>query len=315
MSYQFIVLSDTHFFAPGNATTDKTYWNRVLQSRSEQIAASIVDTVRGIKPDFIIHCGDITGYGEMSNVEFSRQVMDASGSPWYAVPGNHDTWFPGVRAELSQRYGLSSEQCHYSLGLAGLRFIFLDVAYWHSIKGNVSLYLDKELYDNGQIAGMGPSPDELSWFETELTTVKNEPVVLVSHAPLGFKPKYRIASLPHGLPVPEGQISLVDRMGDVVLRRALRDLIHRSSQVVLALSGHWHINDVQSEDGVVYCQTASMREFPFEMRRCVVYPDHLAISTIGLNDPDFSRSSYVSEWGNSWVAGTAGDRKFSVSLS
>lgn len=314
MSYQFLVFSDTHFFAPGVAVADKTWWNRVLQSRSEDIAASIVDTVREIKPDFIIHCGDITGHGDMTNFEFARQVMDATGSPWYAVPGNHDTWFPGVRAALSQRYGLPSQQCHYSLSLAGLRFIFLDVAYWHSIQGEVSPYLDKELYDNRQIAGMGPTPAELAWLETELVAVENEPVVMVSHAPLGFRSTYRTGSLPYGLPAPGGQISLVDRMGDIALRRSIRELIHRSGRVALALAGHWHIHEVLSEEGVVYCQTASLREYPFEMRRCVVYPDRLVVSTIGLTDPEFSRSSYISEWSNSWVAGTASDREFSISL-
>jgi 3',5'-cyclic AMP phosphodiesterase CpdA len=314
MSYQFLVLSDTHFFAPGVALADKTWWNRVLQTRSEEIAANIVDTVREIKPDFIIHCGDITGHGDMANYEFGCQVMNATSSPWYAVPGNHDTWFPGVRAALSQRYGLLPQQCHYSLNLAGLRFIFLDVAYWHSIQGEVSPYLDKELFDTGQIYGMGPSPAELTWFGAELVAAEHEPVVVVSHAPLGFRPIYRTGTLPYGLPAPEGQISLVDRMGDIALRQSLRELIRRSGRVVLALAGHWHIHEVLREEGVIYCQTASLREYPFEMRQCVVYPDHISVSTIGLKDPELSRSSYISEWGNSWVAGNARDREFSVSL-
>lgn len=314
MSYQFLVLSDTHFFAPGVALEDKTWWNRVLQSRSEAIAANIVETVREIRPDFIIHCGDFTGHGDMANFEFGCQVMNATGSPWYVVPGNHDTWFPGVRAALSQRYGLPSPQCHYSLSLAGLRFIFLDVAYWHSLKGEVSPYLDKELYENGQIAGMGPSPAELTWLEAELVGAEKEPVVVVSHAPLEFKSTYSTGSLPYGLPAPGGQISLVDWIGDIALRRSLCELIQRSSRVILALAGHWHINEVLRKEGVVYCQTASLREYPFEMRRCRIYSDHLVVSTIGLKDPGFSRASYISEWGNSWVAGTARDREFSISL-
>lgn len=312
MICQFLVLTDTHFFAPGGAQADKTWWNRVLQSRAADIAEDLVKTVREIKPDFIIHCGDFTGHCDLANFEFGCQVMDAMGCPWFAVPGNHDTWFPGVRAAFSQRFGLSAPQCYYALRLAGLKFIFLDVAYWHTVQGEIAPYLDKELYDTGQIAGIGPSTEELDWLEAELAAPVGQPVVLVSHAPLAFRPVYRTGTLPYGKPAPGGEVALVDRMGDIALRGALRKIIRRSEAVVLALAGHWHIHEALLEEGVTYCQTASLREYPFEMRCCAVHPDRIEISTAGLKASEWQRLSYIEEWGNAWVSGIAHDREFSV---
>jgi DNA repair exonuclease SbcCD nuclease subunit len=316
MSYLFLIFTDTHFYAPGSLHPEKSWWNRVLEAYSEEITTNLIRTVRQVKPDFIVHCGDLTGYCDAKNFAFSCQVMAAMNCPWYVVPGNHDTWFPGVRAALSLMYKLPKEQCHYALNLAGLKFIFLDVAYWHSKEANISPYLDRELYDSGKIVGMGPSPAEVMWFAQELdaTTQEPIPVVVVSHAPLSFKPTYPTHTLPHGIPAPNKKTSLVAVIGDIAYRNSLRSLIKQSKQVVLALAGHWHIHDKHREGNVIYCQTASLREYPFELRQCIVHPDRLVISTISLNNPKLNRLSYVPDWGNAWIRGTAGDREFSIPL-
>jgi hypothetical protein len=193
---------------------------------------------------------------------------------------------------------LPTERCYYALDLAGLRFIFLNVAYWHSNEDIVSPYLDKELYDSGKIVGIGPSPAKVLWFAQELRVARQVPmpVVVVSHAPLSFKPSYRTHTLPHGIPTPNKRISLAALIGDIVYRKSLLKIIRQSGQVVLTLAGgHWHIHDKHREGRVVYCQTASLREYPFEMRQCIVYPDRLVISTIGLKNTKFNQLSYIAD--------------------
>jgi len=234
------------------------------------------------------------------------------GCPWYVVLGNHDTWEPGVRTALAAHYHLPGEGCFYARDLAGLRFIFLDLVYWITDWGETLPYLDHELHDRGQISGMGPSQDELVWLEHELAAA-DRPVVLVSHPPLGYKPAYPMPTLPYGTPAPQPQTSVVDLMGDVVHRGALRSLICRHPQVKAAFAGHWHICDMVREDGVAFCQTASLREYPFEFRVVDVSEEQLDVSTHGL-DERFQRDSYVEAWGNRWVAGAEEDRTFRVRL-
>jgi len=311
---RFVVISDTHFFAPGSEPADKMYWNRVLQSRAVEIAECLADTINHLAPDFVIHCGDFTGLCDLPNFEYGCQVLDQLSCPWYGVVGNHDTWYPGVREAFSRRLGLPSGQCYYGRELAGLQFIFLDVAYWSSVSGDVSPYLDKDLYDSGQIAGMGPTHDELRWLEAELARCSDRPAVVVSHAPLDFKASYPVATLPRGRPVQGSATSLADYMGDMLLRAQVQDVLRRHPQVKLALAGHWHICDATPRDGVLYCQTASLREYPFEIRVAEIRANELSLKTTGLKNPAFRRASYVSEWGNHWVAGRAADREFTIGL-
>lgn len=312
---RFAIVSDTHFFAPGAATKDATWWNRVPQARSAEIGLSLVEALRAVEPDFLIHCGDLTGHGEMANFDLACQLLDQVGCPWYAVPGNHDTWFPGVRSALAARAGLAGDDCYYRRDLAGLRFIFLDVAYWVDRQGQITRYLDRERYDRGEILGLSFGPDELGWLEAELAGSAGQPVVLVSHAPLGFKPGYPVATLPHGQPTAAPETSIVDLMGDLAQRRALRALIARCPQVKLALAGHWHIHDVTREAGVCFVQTAALREWPFEFRVATVTPGRLSLRTVGLPDARFSHGSYMPEWRNDWVAGRPADREVDVPLT
>jgi hypothetical protein len=174
-------------------------------------------------------------------------------------------------------------------------------------------YLDRDLYAAGRIAGLSPGPEELGWLERELAAA-DRPVIIVSHAPLGYAPDYPVATLPRGVPVNSPRTSVVGIMGDVAGREAMRALIRRHPRVRLALAGHWHISDLTLEDGVAFCQTPALREYPFELRLATLEDGQLRITTLGLDDETFRRQSYVEAWGNAWVAGTEADRTFTVAL-
>ena len=160
---------------------------------------------------------------------------------------------------------------------------------------------------------MGPSPAELIWLEQELAS-SDRPIALVSHTPLGYQPTYPIATLPHGEPAHHPQTAVTEFLDDVLQRQALRDLITRHAQVKVAFAGHWHICDATREDGVTFCQTGALREYPFEFRLVTVEAESLSVTTHGLDDDSFRRLSYVDAWGNRWVAGTPSDRTFQVKL-
>ena len=289
---RFVVLTDTHFFAP-ELGKDGTYWNRTLHSRSQEIGEALIESVSAFNPAFVIHCGDFTGRCDTVNFEMGRRIMNQIGCPWFLVIGNHDTWYPGVREAISNLYGLSHDQCYYSRSLSGLRFIFLDMCYWRSRDGSISPYLDKDSFDRGMIDGFIVPPEEMYWLRDELETYKNEKVILVGHAPLAFKSAY-----PKGMP--EGLAN----------GKELRRLLRGYSNIAIAFAGHWHINDIYVEEGIVFCQTCSLREYPFEFRVVDFDHDTLSITTHGLNNSKFNQLSLMPEKGNHWVAGTSRDREF-----
>jgi predicted phosphodiesterase len=308
MVTRFVVISDTHFYAPQTIAKDDVYWNGVLQTRSAEIGASLVETIDELGPKFVIHCGDITGLCELENWAFACRVLDGLSCPWYAALGNHDAWFPGVRAAFAERFGA----CYYRRDLAGMRFLFLDLVHWYDGQGRRSPYRDS--IEAGQIGGMGADEEQLRWLEAELAAGAERPTALVSHPPLGFKAAYPIASWPRGKPVAKRPTPLDPLFGEVVYLPAIQAAIRAAPQAKVAFAGHWHIMDATRQDGVVHCQTASLREYPFEIRVVEVDSTTMKVRTVPLKDPEFRRASFVPAWNNAWVAGGPDDRAFGVEL-
>ena len=295
-------------------------WGRGGAFHQKEVAMRMGETASATHARFIVSVGDnfyedgVAGIDDPAWVNSYERVYDAPALqvPWYVALGNHDAESPGVRAPLAARYGVSPEACYYALDLAGLRFIFLDVAHWTSASGDTSPYLDPELHDRGQIRGMGPDADQLAWLERELQAA-DRPVALVSHTPLGYRAAYPMPTLPYGTPAEKRETSVVDVMGDVLQRQTVRAMLRSCPRVKVAFSGHWHVSDMVVEDGIAFCQTASLREYPFEFRVVDVAETTLRVSTLGLSGA-FQRQSYIEAWGSSWIAGTPDNRSFEVQL-
>ena len=316
---RFVIITDTHCFASGQGK-DGVWWNRTLQSSTDEIGRCLVETISPLQPEFVIHCGDISGHSDLANFHAGLEILDRLACPWYAVVGNHDTWFPGVRDAFSDRNGLPHGQCYYSRQLGDLFFIFLDCCYWRAVDGSVSPYLDKQIFDNDVLDGLYIADEQFDWINDQLETAGNVPVVLVSHAPLGFKNVYPVTTLPDGQPAPPSGCSLLEfnkrcgRTSDIVNRLQLRELLANHTNIKMALAGHCHIHDFHEEDGIAFIQTGAMREYPFEFRLVEVENGLASVTTHGLNDPSFQTESYLNERGNRWVAGSDAERTFSISL-
>ncbi|MCE5252165.1 metallophosphoesterase [bacterium] len=301
MSCRFVVLSDTHFTAPPSSC-ESTWWNRTTERFSECMGEALVRLVRKLDPDFVVHCGDLVGVCSGGSFDFGAAVMDRFGCPWYAVPGNHDTWCSAPRARLKERYGITGQSCSYVRDLGGLRFFFLDTAYWYGYDGSVSPVLDREKYDSGAIKSIGPAEADKCWLENGL--VRSEmPAVLVTHAPVAFREAYPAATLPGGLPV-ESPLTYPRRfIDDMIGREELLSLVRGSTAVKACFAGHWHIHDALKDHGVWHIMTAALREYPYEIRLVEFNAGVFEMSTHELDLPELRELSYVKEWGNRWVRG------------
>ena len=316
---RFAIISDTHYCAPGQGE-DKVWWNRTLGSRTREAGASMVEAISRMQVDFVIHCGDISGYCDLANSGAALEILDGLGCPWYGVLGNHDTWFPGMRDAFSDYNGLPHGQCYYKRKLGQVVFVFLDTCYWRAVDGSVSPYLDMDLFDANMVEGLCVPDSEIEWLAGQLEIHRDEKVVLVSHAPLGFQEFYPVATLATGEPGPKFGCSHLafntkcGRVGDIFNRQELRALLVKHSNVKAALAGHCHINDYCLQGGVAYIQTASMVEYPFEFRVVEIKDGTAAVSTHGLDDGSLAADSYLEERGNRWVAGKEAERAFSFLL-
>lgn len=320
---RFAIITDTHFHAEGRGR-DGAWWNRTLSSRSLDIGRCLADTLKELAPAFVIHCGDLPGSYDLRDWDAGMTIMDQIGCPWYGAIGNHETWNPGVRAAFAARFGLPGDHCYYTRTLAGIRFVFLDTCHWRAADGACSPYLSRELFDAGRIDGLCVPPEELAWLDAELAAAGDAPVCLVSHAPLGFKPLYPAATLPKGRPAPPGGTPLemfndrAGNCGDIVNRREVRAVVRRHANVRAAFAGHAHIHDFHIEDGIGFCMTGAIREYPCEFRMVDLIDGAagpvLRVTTHGLRDARYAEASFMPEWNNRWVAGTAADRRFDITL-
>ena len=308
----FLVMTDTHFLPPGTGE-DMTWWNRMLKARGAEIADCLRDTVKELTPDFIVHCGDFTDDGELKSFRFGKSILDACGCPYYITLGNHDTWLPGTRGNISRLFGNRDGKFYYARDLGGMRFVFLDCAYWITREGREHRYIDWDFSEKGGYLGIGPTREELDWLERELR--RGRPSVVVTHAPIFSKPTYPVGSLPMGEPVRDARTSCTRLGGDCIHRDELLRIITQAPSVKAVFAGHWHITDVAFHEGVAHCQTGAMIEYPFEMRLVRSDGRRLSISTVGLNDPSFAEDSLLAELRNEWVAGDEDSRQLSLELN
>ncbi|HHW30385.1 MAG TPA: hypothetical protein GXX20_01730 [Clostridiaceae bacterium] len=319
---RFVVMSDTHFYVE-DKVKHSIFWNRSLPGRGDEIARNIVDSIKEKQPDFVIHCGDLIDRGYKECFEFAKAIMDDISVPWFMVPGNHDTLEPITRHDISSLYGLPLEQNYYSKDIGPIHFIFLDTCYMLAADGRILPCRDENLKKQGLLKGFIVPPEELKWLKQELEANKNKNVIIVSHLPLKYKNIYPVSTLPDGTAIESGKGCspklFTDALGiHLINENEVTSLFKGYINIKAVFSGHWHLNDVYKEDGIVYCQTCSLREYPFEFRVIDLIEGasgkYLEVTTHPLLNSEFAQESYVEDRNNSWIKGSPEDRTFTISL-
>jgi hypothetical protein len=159
-TFSFVQLSDSHvgFNKPANPDAAATY--------REAVAKVIAMPV---KPDFIIHTGDITQLSKDQEFDDADQIVNAAGLTVFHVPGEHDMLDEGAGKAYLDRYGKGTKGAGwYSFDHHGVHFVALI---------NVV---------NLKPGGMGSlGPDQLAWLEKDLAgRSSSTPIVVFAHMPL-----------------------------------------------------------------------------------------------------------------------------------
>lgn len=281
----FVVVADTHIIHPPDRD-DWCWWNGMLYSRTgNEIAAAWADAVRRLRPDFVLHCGDLTNGGDVSSVRKAREILDSLGCPWHLACGNHDISInPGSEEITRKGLNLPGDKTYYALNAGAFRIISMPC-------------LTESL-----------AAEFVPWLEAECRHERHRPALVIAHQMLASKSDYPEAAVcpmrrPDTRSVLEYVRIYMTFAGDAILR-----ILAERGHVAGIFTGHAHLSEITYPHGLLHCVTAAMVEYPFEMRHVVIEGDRLTLATVGLSGSAYADESLQPELNNAWVRGADADR-------
>jgi 3',5'-cyclic AMP phosphodiesterase CpdA len=214
--FTFLQVSDSHigFAKDPNPDARATFREAVAKIQAMPV-----------KPDFILHTGDISQLSRDQEFDDADQILKTAGLPVFHVPGEHDMLDEGNGKAYLDRYGKGSlGDGWYSFDHDGVHFIALI---------NV-----KQL----KAGGMGHfGDDQLAWLKQDLAGKRaSTPIVVFTHVPMWT------VYQPWGWGTDDAQpaMALLARFGSVTV-----------------LNGHIH-QVMQKTEGHVAFHTARSTAFP-----------------------------------------------------
>ena len=248
-AFTFLQVSDSHigFAKPANPDARATYREAVAK-----ISALTV------KPDFIIHTGDISQLSKPEEFDDADQILKEAGLPVFHVPGEHDMLDDENGKAYLARYGKDAQGAGwFSFDHKGVHFVGLV---------NVA---------NLKAGGQGDlGPEQLAWLKQDLASrPSSTPVVVFAHIPLwSIYPEWGWGTDDAG-----EALSYLARFGSVTV-----------------LNGHIH-QVMQKVEGRVAFHTARSTAFPQPAPGTAPSPGPLKVSAdqlrsvLGIRRVDFVR--------------------------
>ncbi|TVQ46894.1 MAG: metallophosphoesterase [Gloeocapsa sp. DLM2.Bin57] len=273
-NYRFAIISDPHVGIP--ETIDKNANRFHLIEVSIPALEKVLEHLEQLNIDFLLLPGDLTQDGEKENHQWLKQRLERLPFPAYVIPGNHDVRYLeqyenyiGLRDFPSyyQKFGYSNpEQLYYSQEIApGLQLIGLNSTQF-SEDGRQLGCLDQE---------------QLTWLETTLAELTDKLVlVMIHHNVIEHLPGQSIHQL--------GQRYMLANASE--LKQILRKY-----GVKLIFTGHLHVQDVASEDGLTEITTGSTVSYPHPYRILDLQYDHREIIKLTISS---HRVKSVPGWDN-----------------
>ena len=115
-------------FSNKKGVKNPIWLNRLLIGKWDEIKEKTIAEIKKLNPDAIIHCGDFTHFGTKEDFVYGKEILDAAGIEWYAVPGNHDSFTCDVKDEMRNKYDMAAGGgFHYSKLFGRIAVLFLDV--------------------------------------------------------------------------------------------------------------------------------------------------------------------------------------------
>ena len=158
--FTFVQLSDSHigFNKPPNADARATFREAIAKVKA-----------LSVRPDFVIHTGDVSQLSRDEEFDDADQMLKGLGLPVFFIPGEHDMLDPEGGKAFLTRFGKGSKGAGwYSFDHRGVHFVALV---------NVA---------DLKPGGMGNlGTEQLAWLKDDLAgRSSSQPLVVFAHIPL-----------------------------------------------------------------------------------------------------------------------------------
>jgi len=248
--FSFVQITDTHclekykklpyslartFFRFGRSSfhwRDSANSFSILQNTIEYINQKI-------KPNFLIHTGDLTEQGKLSDLKTTRELLAKLICPHYSLMGDND----------GEAHSHSNFNRSNYLKVFGQRRYSFDCQGWHIV-----------------ILSVYPDDAELNWLRRDLSENAARPIIFATHHlivgnfALWFVEKCLRIKL------------FMPRAGEVL------KILKNCPNVKLVLSGHCHSNFRREKDGVNFVSTAALVEVPHRFTLFRIYQNKITMT-------------------------------------
>ncbi len=296
--YKVVVMSDPHLLAPslwddGEASTTLARSETKLVLESDSIMGAMVDEIVDMGADLLLVSGDLTYNGSLESHRRFVSHLDrlaSLGVPTLVIPGNHDVNNPYSRsykgqsatpvasvgaaefARLYERYGYGAGSSHDSASLSymceplpGLRLLCLDSNRYDTVG---------EYHSGGRVKA-----STLAWAAAQLKSSGGRRVLAMMHH--------------HAVEHVDGESRLLPDY--IVSNHDEVCSMLRDGGVNVCLTGHLHITDAATDDGLTDISTGAASTWPLPLRVLDVDPtgDTLNVETV-LHDSECARHKLAS---------------------
>lgn len=158
--FTFLQISDSHigFDKPANPDARATFRDAIAKVKALPV-----------KPDFIIHTGDVSHLSREAEFADADAIISEAGLTVFHTPGEHDVLDEGAGKAFLDRYGKGTKGAGwYSFDHSGVHFV-----------GLVNVV-------NLPAGGMGHlGDDQLAWLKSDLAGLSSStPIVVFAHIPM-----------------------------------------------------------------------------------------------------------------------------------
>lgn len=298
---QIALLTDTHAW-PGSQQSFGTEGEQ-LQPWFQTIHATLLQEIKALSPDILIHLGDFTcggGTFEMPHADFSHALellstdYRAAAPQFYGLPGNHDCPAGTNDYSFAEKMLGLTPRTGRTVDTERARLIFVHSQGHSDEEHRTFLPKDPTV---GWVADA-----ELERLDQALAEAQDRPVLVFIHQLLQ----------PWANPRPWRDLYAVAN-SDAVL-----EIFARHGNVQAVFQGHAHILDVQEkmvgENPIHFIVTPSSIQFPLGWLYLTLTPASLHVQYRPLPLPELAERSRTAGVGSDWRAGDPAWHDFTVAF-
>jgi predicted phosphodiesterase len=278
------LLTDLHLGHTGTGC----WHNRLMFNQAESITRASIAVLNAQALDVVFVLGDITAYSQPGQLPLAYDVLSTLSAPWYVVPGNHDR---GIvqNGQFDVVFAQHAAPPYMRLGDIGVA----------SLRERVPADLHDDIC----------YPPDDSWIQHVLQGITadcSHTLVVLSHFPLHSEQAWAEQH--------QGKDAGQMRDGEALftrLKESLRPGCPARERRIILLCGHEHWHHVTQNHDYVQCVTASLIEYPMEVRVVTLAEDSLRISTLSVPVEAIANQSIASADAPApWVRGRVQDREY-----